>query len=135
MRLLLDTHTLLWFLAEPDRIPDSTLGLVEAETSDVQISIASLWEIALKVAKGKLVLPGSFDAVFPEQLRQNEMTLLDLRLPHVSRLLTLPFHHRDPFDRMLAAQSLVEDLLLVSADAQFDAYGVRRLWHPAGTGA
>jgi PIN domain nuclease of toxin-antitoxin system len=88
----------------------------------------SLLEIALKAGKGKLVLHSPFPKLFPAQLGANQIRLLPLEVSHIERLMSLPFHHRDPHDRVLAATALDEGLPLLSADSTFDAYGVSRIW-------
>lgn len=92
------------------------------------ISIVSLWEIAIKLAKEKMRLSEPFDILIPEQLERNLITVLGLTLPHVALVATLPMHHTDPFDRILVAQALIEGLPIVSVDSRMDAFGVQRLW-------
>jgi PIN domain nuclease of toxin-antitoxin system len=90
--------------------------------------VASLWEIAIKVSLGKLMISGSLDTFIPEQLALNSIGILNITLAHTAAVSTLPFHHRDPFDRLLVAQSLVEDIPIISRDSTLDAYGVTRNW-------
>lgn len=92
------------------------------------MSLASLWEIAIKNSIGKLPLGKPFDQLIPEQLQRNGFTVLGLTVAHTAKLTQLPFHHRDPFDRMLVAQCQLESLPLVSSDEMLDAYGIKRLW-------
>lgn len=120
MRLLLDTHVLLWALADPDRLIASTRTLLEDPQHEVFVSAASLWEIAIKVGLGKLEVPDDLErAVFAVGFQA-----LEIRFPHVRAVRTLPTHHRDPFDRLLVAQALHEDLKLVTRDARIPLYGV-----------
>jgi PIN domain nuclease of toxin-antitoxin system len=120
MRLLLDTHTLLWALGDPDRLHPSTRALLEDSTHEVFVSAASLWEIAIKVGLGKLVVPDDLErALFAVGFQA-----LEIRFPHVRAVRTLPAHHRDPFDRLLVAQALHENLVLVTRDARIPLYGV-----------
>ena len=91
-------------------------------------SIASCWELAIKLSLGKVRVPGSLDRFIPEQLTLNGFALLDVELRHVLRVAALPFHHRDPFDRLLAAQALEDQLAIVSADPVFRKYGVTTVW-------
>lgn len=128
MRLLLDTHTLLWFLSGDEKLPNPARTLVEDEENEVLVSAAGLWEIAIKVSLGKLRMSVPFEEAFPSQLDANEIRILPILPAHLQRVVSLPFHHRDPFDRLLAAQSLAEGAPLVSRDEVFDAYGLRRLW-------
>jgi PIN domain nuclease of toxin-antitoxin system len=92
------------------------------------LSVASLLEMAIKISLGKLVLTEPFETMVPEQLDLNGIDQLGIAFEHVAQVSKLPFHHRDPFDRLLVAQALVEELPIVSADSSLDAYGVRRLW-------
>jgi PIN domain nuclease of toxin-antitoxin system len=128
MRILLDTHAFLWFIGGDVHLSAPARGLIEDETNDVLLSVASLWEMAIKVSLGKLNLGAPFETMIPEQLASNAIDVLPITFAHTARIVMLPFHHRDPFDRLLIAQSLVERLPLVSNEALFDAYGVQRAW-------
>lgn len=128
MRLLLDTHALLWFLADDAQLSRRARDLIEDAANEVFVSVASLWEMSIKISLGKLQLSQSFDTFIPEQLALNNIELLGITIAHTADILLLPFHHRDPFDRLLIAQSRVEQMALVSVDSAFDAYGVNRLW-------
>ena len=92
--------------------------------TDVAVSIASLWEIAIKVSIGKLTLPDTVEKLFPQQLSLNQIDLLPIEVSHLQTVSTLPFHHKDPFDRIIIAQALVEKIGLVSVDKVFEAYDV-----------
>lgn len=128
MRYLLDTHSLLWFLSGDAGLTERARRIIENTDHDILVSIASLWEIAIKHSLGKLKLAQPFEEIFPHQLEINSLSLLGIRLPHVMRVSGLPFHHRDPFDRLLIAQSLSEEIPILSADDAFDDYGVERIW-------
>ncbi len=128
MRLLLGTCALLWFLADDPKLSVTAKTAVEDPSNERWLSPASLLEIALKVRLGKLTLRRPFGALFPAELTANNIHFLPLELVHIEPLTTLPLHHRDPFDRLIAATTLVEGLTLVSPDAAFDAYGLTRLW-------
>jgi PIN domain nuclease of toxin-antitoxin system len=128
MKLLLDTHAFLWFVMGSDNLPGSARTLIEDPANENLLSVASLWEMAIKVSLGKLTLSVPFEDLLPEQLRLNGIGLLNIAVDHVSLVATLPFHHRDPFDRMLIAQALTEKIPLVSVDAAFDNYEITRLW-------
>ncbi len=128
MKLLLDTHTLLWFIAGSANLSVEARRLIEDESNEKSISIASIWETAIKVNIGKMTLSASFDDLFPHQLEFNGFGLLPVKIEHTSIVTTLPFHHRDPFDRLLIAQAIAEKLTLVSVDEVFDEYGTSRLW-------
>ena len=128
MRVLIDTNAFLWFAAGDTRLRISARRVIEDAETNVFLSIASAWEIAIKVSTGKLLLSTPFDKVIAGLLRDNVIALLDITVDHTVRLMTLPFHHRDPFDRLLIAQAMAENLPSVSADGVFDAYGVIRIW-------
>ena len=128
MKLLLDTHTLLWFIAGSASLSASARALIEDAANEKFVSIVSVWETAIKVSIGKMLLSAPFDVLFPRQLEINGFELLPVKVEHTSVVTTLPFHHRDPFDRLLIAQAIEEKMTLVSVDAVFDGYGVSRLW-------
>lgn len=128
MNLLLDTHTFLWFTAGDSSLSQSARAAIEDENNNLYLSVASIWEIAIKVSIEKLELSEPFEDLIPQQLAENEVELLDISVDHAALITTMPFHHRDPFDRLIAAQAKVEQLTPVSVDAIFDAYGVDRLW-------
>ena len=128
MKYLLDTHTLLWFLMGDKKLSDKARRLIDNPRNAKFLSIASLWEIAIKVSLRKLVLDKPFERLFPEQLHFNRIEILDITVDNLTKLTTLPFHHRDPFDRLIIAQALVEELPIIGADPAFDAYGISREW-------
>jgi PIN domain nuclease of toxin-antitoxin system len=127
MQLLLDTHALLWWLAGDRRLSATARRAIENDDNSVFVSAASAWEIATKHRLGKLdasAVIGRLGAVLASQ----GFEALDMSVDHAERAGALPGEHRDPFDRMLAAQSQAGNLTLVSNDEAFDGYGVRRLW-------
>lgn len=128
MRLLLDTHTLLWYLTDHPKLSQPAKQVIADPTNERWLSPISLLEIALKVRLNKLPLHSPFATLFPAQLLANRIELVPLTIAHIEPLTRLPLHHRDPFDRLLAATAIVEGFTLVSADAAFDAYGLTRLW-------
>lgn len=128
MRFLLDTHSLLWFLAGDSSLTERARRTIENPEHDILASIASLWEVAIKHSLGKLPLAQPFEELFPHHLSLNSIALLAIRLDHVAQVSSLPFHHRDPFDRLLVAQALVEEIPVLSGDEALDAYGVERIW-------
>lgn len=120
MRLLLDTQVLLWAMAAPSRLPPSLRRVLESEASEVCFSLASIWEIAIKYSLGKL----SFDAdVIADAAEADGFGCLGIRREHLSEVQRLPWHHRDPFDRLLVAQSIVEPAVLLTTDAALPQYG------------
>ena len=128
MRYLLDTHTLLWFLQDARDLPSSVADRIEAEDADNHVSIASIWEMAIKLSLGMLRVPYSLDGDLPRLLDQNAFGLLPVQLSHLQVLTELPFHHRDPFDRLIISQATVESMPICTGDGQFEDYGVRILW-------
>src|SRR5947208_12960492 len=109
MNLLLDTHILLWFITGDSRLSNTSLDFINDARNDKFVSVASLWEIAIKVSNGKLTLSATFDDLFPHQLDINGFELLPVLIAHTSVVSSLPFHHRDPFDRLLVAQAIEGD--------------------------
>lgn len=130
MRILLDTHTFLWLIAGDANLSPAAREAIEAPSNDSLLSAASLWEMAIKVSLGKLTL--NFEEPFAEaiggQLRENGVTLLPINVTHIGQIAVMPFHHRDPFDRLIVAQALVEKLPIVGRDQSFDNYDVQRIW-------
>jgi PIN domain nuclease of toxin-antitoxin system len=124
VRLLLDTHALLWWLSDDDQLGRQARELVEDPANDVLISIVSLWEIAVKTRVGKLQadIKEIADAV-----DHGDFTLLDIDVPHLLTLAGLPMHHRDPFDHLLIAQAITEDATFISRDRNVARYPVRTL--------
>jgi len=128
MRLLLDTHSFLWFISGSPHLSRNARTLIEDVSNQPFLSVASLWEMAIKLSLGKLSLSEPFEVLLPEQMRLNGINLLGIEMEHTALVAKLPFHHRDPFDRLLIAQAMVERIPIVSADTAFDAYDVKRLW-------
>jgi PIN domain nuclease of toxin-antitoxin system len=128
MRLLLDTHAFLWWVADAPELSAPAREAIRNPRAECLLSLVSCWEIAIKHSLGKLRLPTSLENFIPEQMAANGFQQMEIDFRHISRVAALPFHHRDPFDRLLIAQAMTEDATLVSADPAFDAYGVKRLW-------
>lgn len=128
MTLLLDTHALLWFVLDDNRLSKRAQESILPTDVLVFVSPASLWEIAIKISLGKYVLPAPFANFWEQQMQLNDLALLPISVAHTARVVDLPFHHRDPFDRLIIAQSLVEGVPVVSSDELFDRYGVERVW-------
>nr|VFJ76735.1 MAG: PIN domain nuclease, a component of toxin-antitoxin system (PIN domain) [Candidatus Kentron sp. FW] len=124
MRLLLDTSVFLRFIAGSNRLGDNARALMENFDNELILSVASLWEMAIKTGIEKLELLKEFDSLIPEKLEESEIEVLPIRLAHLSRMMKLPFHHRDPFDRLIIAQSIAEDLPLITHDGIFREYPV-----------
>jgi PIN domain nuclease of toxin-antitoxin system len=128
MRLLLDAHTLLWFWAGNPSLSRSARAAVEDPPNDKHVSHVTAWEVAVKVSLGKLKLSVPYQDLFPGAVLANGFQVLPTEFRHFWRLLSLPFHHRDPFDRLLIAQALEERMTLVSCDPHFPAYQAPLLW-------
>jgi PIN domain nuclease of toxin-antitoxin system len=128
MTLLLDTHTVLWFWWNDPLLSASAKALICDPTNRKVVSPATPWEVAIKVSLKKLDIGGPFRGFFPQHMLRNNFEWLLITDNHLAGLTTLPFHHRDPFDRMLVAQAMTENIGIVSADPALDPYGVTRLW-------
>lgn len=128
MRLLLDTHAFLWWVDDAPDLSRGARSAIREPANECLVSLASCWEIAIKLSLGKLKLRGAIEHFIPEQLAANGFQRLEIDFRHVVRVARLPFHHRDPFDRLLAAQALEDKLAIVSVDPVFRKYGVRRVW-------
>jgi PIN domain nuclease of toxin-antitoxin system len=128
MKLLLDTHAFLWFIDGNRAMPLSARALIEDSNNQSLVSVVSLWEMAIKIGLRKLDLRQPFDRLIPQELEHSGFGLLQIGVGHLAGMISLPFHHRDPFDRLLIAQALAEKIPVVSRDVTFDTYGVTRLW-------
>ena len=128
MNLLLDSHTFLWFCQGDASLSTKAKSLIEDAGNRKLLSVASCWEIAIKASLGKLKLGEPTATYLPAALSRTRFELLSLALAHVTGVEALPTHHKDPFDRLLIAQAIVEDLHVVSADSQFDFYPITRVW-------
>lgn len=128
MRVLLDTHAFLWFIAGSPMLSQSAKTCIEDAANEKLISIASIWEMAIKISIGRLSLSEPFGRFIPHQIQINGFDLLPILFEHLSHLTSLPFHHRDPFDRLLTAQCITEKCTIISRDAVFDSYQIDRLW-------
>jgi len=128
MRILLDTHAFLWWIADSLRMSSRARELIVDRRNDLFLSAASAWEIAIKAGLGRIVLPAPIDRFLVEQLRMNRIESLPIQFVHALHVHALPPVHRDPFDRMLVAQAQVEKLSILTADEQIEAYEVDVLW-------
>lgn len=128
MRLLLDTQAFLWFVLDDPRMSATARAFVAAPDNDIEISPASYWEIAIKISLKKYELREPYEVFMERELATNQFRILPIEPRHTAVLTSLPFHHRDPFDRLLVAQAMVENIPLVSNDMALDAYPVQRLW-------
>ena len=128
MHALIDTSTFLWSISDSDKLSADARRCIADLDNELFLSIASLWEIAIKTSLGKLELLLPFSQLIPEQLEQNAITVLPIDMRHLSKIIDLPFHHRDPFDRLIIAQSFTEQLPVITRDAAFSQYPIQLIW-------
>jgi len=128
VKLLLDTHAFLWWVRDDDSLGTKARKTIANERNECFLSIASCWEMAIKKSLGNLKIPEPVDRFVAEQVAVNRFSILPMDLRHVSHVSRLAFHHRDPFDRLLAAQATEEGMAIVSADPIFQKYGIERIW-------
>lgn len=128
MKLLLDTHAFLWAVLDDPRLSDQARSLMLNADNELLVSPVSYWEIAIKISLGKYTLDDDFEVFMERQTAYSEFTPLPISLKHAAVVATLPFHHRDPFDRMLIAQAISEGIPIVSTDHALDMYSVERIW-------
>ncbi|WP_413171073.1 type II toxin-antitoxin system VapC family toxin [Anabaena azotica] len=122
MKLLLDTQCWLWWFAQPERLNEEAIKQIADENNELWLSVASVWEMGIKVAIGKLPLPEPLDSYISSRMVRLGARYLEITASHALRTATLPLHHRDPFDRMLIAQAQMEEMTLLSADPMFKEY-------------
>ncbi len=131
MIFLIDTHTFLWFINGSNKLSKTAKELIEKDNNDIFISIASLWEISIKTAIGKLQISDNYNTVINDVV-ENDISILPINFTHTVIQNKLPFHHKDPFDRIIVSQAIVEEMNLMSCDDIFDLYlqdtGVKRIW-------
>ncbi len=127
MKYLFDTHAFIWYAQGDKKLSPRAKDLIESHHERF-ISIASIWEMAIKVNIGRLEFKDNFDKLVTHQIQLNDYKLLSVKLPHLFQLSNLEIHHRDPFDRLILSQAIVEGMPIVSVDNQFDAYPVERIW-------
>lgn len=126
MTVLLDTQAFLWWTQDDPRLSSAARQTIA--DSECLLSLASCWEVAIKASLNRIRFDRPLGQFFTEQLLASGISLLPIEFRHAMRVAQLPFHHRDPFDRLLVAQAIEEGLELVSSDSAFDAYGISRLW-------
>jgi PIN domain nuclease of toxin-antitoxin system len=128
MKIIIDSHALLWFGWDDPHLSQKARQIISDSENELLISAGSMWELAIKYSLGKLQLTTDYRAFVQNALERLDLSVLSISLDHAVCLSALPLHHRDPFDRLLAAQAMVEHVPLLSADAAFDAYQVTRIW-------
>jgi PIN domain nuclease of toxin-antitoxin system len=128
LRLLLDTHTLLWFALRDPQLSGTATSLIIDPDNEKLVSPASYWEIAIKISIKKYALSKPYEIFMDEAIDKNGFGYLHIEPKHTAALTTLPFHHKDPFDRLLIAQAIIEGIPIISGDTVLDSYPVKRLW-------
>jgi len=128
MKILLATHAFLWFVNGDSNLTETARGLIEDLENQRFLSVASLWEMSIKSSIGKLELSLSFEVLVQREVYGNAISLLAIQPSHLDVLTKLPFHHKDPFDRLIIAQGLTEKMAIITKDNFFDSYSVVRLW-------
>ncbi len=128
MKVLIDTHVFIWWTSEPTQLSSLVHNFLTNPETEPVLSIVNVWEMQIKVSLGKLSLKTALSELVNDEMSRNRINLLPIELSHIYALHDLPLHHRDPFDRLLITQSKLEELVIVSIDQKFDAYGVSRLW-------
>ena len=128
MRVLLDTHAFLWFVLGDLKLSSNARDHIEDPGNEKLVSPASYWEIAIKISINKYTLSQPYEAFMQKGIAGNSFIILPIELQHTVALTTLPFHHRDPFDQLIIAQAMVENISVISGDAAFAAYPVTCIW-------
>jgi len=128
MRYLIDAHCLIWAQDDPGKLGQTAIAILQDSANQLLLSSGTIWELSIKSGLGKLTLSPGFRQWMDRAITDLDLVVLPITLDHADRQAHLPWHHRDPFDRLLAAQALVENIPLISADAIFDEYSVTRLW-------
>jgi PIN domain nuclease of toxin-antitoxin system len=128
MRLLIDSHALIWYVDQHQQLSPASHAAISDPSNELLLSAGSIWEIAIKIGLGKLSLTQPYSLWMSQALSDLGMTILPITVEYADAQASLPKHHSDPFDRLIVAQALVENISVVSADARMDAYGITRLW-------
>ena len=128
MKFLLDTHTFIWYVTNNQKLSLPAQQLINDGNNEVLLSIASIWEMAIKHSIGKLSFELPFEIFISQQLAVNNFDLLNIEVNYLNVVANLPLHHRDPFDRLIIAQAMVERIPVVGIDEIFDSYPIQRLW-------
>lgn len=128
MRLLLDTHTLFWSVDDTSKVSALAMAAMADSTNDRLLSAATIWELAIKVGQGKIALSTPYRLWMESAITDLKLTILPITVAYAERQAGLPPHHKDPFDRLIIAQALVDGISVVSLDVTFDPYGVTRIW-------
>jgi len=128
MKVLLDTYTFLWLITDDERLSETARRTFLDPENILFFSVASLWELCIKKSLGKISLKTGWLQIIQKEVRSNAVQWLPIEIQHCAEVADLPFHHRDPFDRLLIAQAMVEDMQLLSRDNRLSAYNIKRIW-------
>lgn len=128
MKILLDTHIFLWLITDNDRLSDKSKHAFTNPDNELFFSMASYWEICIKVSIGKLKLSKNWDKIIKDELMVNSVKLLPISTEHCFQVTQLPFHHRDPFDRIIISQAIIEQMHIMTIDSYFSLYEVNIVW-------
>ena len=128
MKVLLDTHAFIWLDTQPEKLSKTAMEICQDTDNQLYLSMASIWEMQIKVQLGKLKLKIPLADMLTVQQQENDLNVLNIALAHIYQLQALPFHHNDPFDRLIITQSVLENMTLISVDEKFKAYDVSVLW-------
>ncbi|MFH2045273.1 MAG: type II toxin-antitoxin system VapC family toxin [Pseudomonadota bacterium] len=128
MQAILDTNSFLWFISGSEKLSINALEFIADSNNRLVMSTAGLWEIAIKVSINKLNLLQPYEKLIPQQLKENDINVMPIELSHLAKVIELPFYHRDPFDRIIIAQALIENLPIVTSDSIFSQYSVKLIW-------
>lgn len=128
MRLLLDTHTLFWSVDNPSKVSTTAMAAMQDAKNDRLLSAATIWELAIKVGQGKIALSMPYGQWMRTAIADLKLEILPVTVEYAERQSALPPHHKDPFDRLMISQALVDGIAIVSSDVAFDSYGVTRIW-------
>jgi PIN domain nuclease of toxin-antitoxin system len=128
VKIILDTQVLIWWANDISNISDRVQNIIFDIDNELWVSLASIWEIQIKVSLGKLNLPRPLPDIIATQVSENQIKIMQIELSHIYTLDLLPPHHRDPFDRIIIAQAMNEKISIASIDKAFDAYSIERIW-------
>jgi PIN domain nuclease of toxin-antitoxin system len=128
VRLIIDTQVLIWWTNDVSNISNRVQDIIFDLDNELWFSLASIWEMQIKISLGKLDLPRPLPDIITTQIQENQIKILPIELSHVYTIGQLPLHHRDPFDRLIIAQSMTEKMPIASIDKAFDAYSIERIW-------
>lgn len=128
MRLLIDTHTLIWAMDDPSKLSEPAAASLQDPANDLLLSAATVWEMAIKISQGKLKLSLSYRMWMEKAISDLELAILPVTVEYAEQQSKLPTHHKDPFDRLIIAQAILESVPVVCDDTAFDSYGIARIW-------